>query len=98
MLQLALAVLALALVLALLVALRGPSVYDRILAANGLGSLVLLILLTYGFHIGQPEFYVDIALLYSVIGLVSNVAVLRYVEFGGFLATDVEHERDKDSV
>jgi multicomponent Na+:H+ antiporter subunit F len=57
-------------------AIRGPTLYDRVLAANMIGTLTVLMVAVLGFMTGRPEF-LDIALVYVLISFVSTLAVLR---------------------
>ena len=57
-------------------AFRGPTLYDRVLAANMVGTQTVLIVAILGFMTGRPEF-LDIALVYVLISFVSTIAVLR---------------------
>lgn len=68
--------------LALIRAVRGPTVYDRILAANALSTKTIVMVTTFGFMVGEPELYLDIALMYALIGFIGTVAVLKVSEFG----------------
>lgn len=70
---------ALALVLAR--ALLGPTVYDRLLAANAIGTLAILILALYGFLTGRPEF-LDIAITYALLNAIGTIAVLKFFRYG----------------
>lgn len=66
--------------MALLRALLGPSIYDRILAVNVFGTKTVLLVAVICFAIGKPEF-LDIALVYALINFVSVIGVLRYFEY-----------------
>ncbi|MBB4266180.1 monovalent cation/H+ antiporter complex subunit F [Roseospira visakhapatnamensis] len=68
------------LALALLRAVRGPSVYDRIVAVNTFGTMIVLLLVLLGFLTDRPEFE-DIALLYVLINFASTIAVLKFVKY-----------------
>jgi len=57
-------------------AFRGPTLYDRVMAANMVGTLTVLMVAVLGFMTGRPEF-LDIALVYVLISFVSTIAVLR---------------------
>jgi multicomponent Na+:H+ antiporter subunit F len=70
---------ALAIVLAR--ALLGPTVYDRVLAANTIGTLVLCLMALYGFLAERPEF-LDIAIVYAFLNVLSTLAVLKFFRFG----------------
>lgn len=67
--------------LALVRAVKGPSIYDRILAANMFGTKTVLIIAVLGFLMGRPEF-MDIALVYALINFVSIIAVLKVFKYG----------------
>lgn len=68
-------------VLALLRALMGPSVYDRILAVNMFGTKTVLLIAVFGLVSGRFD-YIDIALVYALINFISIIAVLRFFEYG----------------
>ena len=51
-----------AMVLALVRAAKGPTPFDRLLAVNAIGTLVILGIALHGFIMGRPEF-VDISIL-----------------------------------
>ena len=78
-------VLMLSMLLVLVRAVKGPSVFERILAANSFNTKTLLFILMAGFLLGDPADYIDIALMYAIIGFIGTVAVLRCVEYGGFM-------------
>ncbi|RMG08810.1 MAG: pH regulation protein F [Planctomycetota bacterium] len=63
----------------LLRALLGPTVYDRILAMNGLGTKTVLFVALLGFFCGRPDF-LDIAIVYALINFVTTAAILRLVQ------------------
>ena len=67
---------------ALIRAIKGPTVYDRILASNALGTKAVLMIAVLGFVVGDPELYIDIAIMYVLIGFIGTVAVLKISEFG----------------
>ncbi len=76
----ALALLA-ALALVLARALLGPSVFDRLQAANTIGTLALMLLAVIGFLTGRPEF-LDLAITYGLLNLLATIAVLKFVRYG----------------
>ncbi len=71
----------LGMVLVLIRALLGPTVYDRILAVNAMGTKTVMLIAILGFISERPEF-LDIALLYALINFVVTIAVLKFREFG----------------
>ncbi len=66
-------------VLALVRALLGPSVYDRVLAVNVFGTKTVLLLSVIAFLYGRPDF-LDLALAYALINLVGILAVLEFFQ------------------
>lgn len=66
-------------VLALVRALRGPSVYDRVLAVNMFGTKTVLLLSVIAYLFGRPDF-LDLALAYALINLVGVLAVLEFIQ------------------
>tara|TARA_B110000444_G_scaffold241322_1_gene257606 strand:+ start:6645 stop:6908 length:264 start_codon:yes stop_codon:yes gene_type:complete len=67
-------------VLALIRALLGPTVYDRILAVNMFGTKIVLLIAVLGLVAGRFDF-IDIALVYALINFISIIAVLRFFEY-----------------
>ncbi len=67
--------------LAMVRALLGPTVYDRVLAVNMFGTKTVLIIAVLGFLTGRPDF-LDLALLYALINFVGTLAVLKFFEYG----------------
>ena len=67
-------------VLALVRALLGPTLFDRILAINTFGTKTVLLIAVLGLIAGRFDF-IDIALVYALINFISIVAVLRFAEY-----------------
>jgi multicomponent Na+:H+ antiporter subunit F len=76
-------------ILALMRALVGPTVYDRILALNMFGTKAVLFISVLGFLMGRPEF-LDLALIYVLINFIGTLAVLKFVQYGNLGATPRE--------
>ena len=66
-------------VLALVRALLGPSVYDRVLAVNVFGTKTVLLLSVIAFLYGRPDF-LDLALAYALINMVGILAGLEFFQ------------------
>jgi len=67
-------------ILTLIRALLGPTIFDRLLAVNSFGTKTVLLIAVYGFLTGRPDF-VDIALVYSLINYIGTIAVLKFFEY-----------------
>lgn len=85
-----LAVLA-SLTLAILRALNGPTVFDRLLAANSVGTGAILLLALFGFLTGRPEF-LDLGLTYVLLNVIGTMAVLKYFRYGSLAHGGEEDE------
>ena len=70
-----------ALGLALARAIAGPTVFDRALAGNSIGTLAMMMLAVFGFLTGRPEF-LDLAILYGLLNVIGTIAVLKFFRVG----------------
>ncbi|GBE42331.1 Na(+)/H(+) antiporter subunit F [bacterium BMS3Bbin10] len=70
-----------ALALGVIRALRGPTVFDRVLAANAIGTGAIMLLALIGFLTGRPEF-LDIGILYALLNIIGTLAVLKFFRYG----------------
>ena len=68
-------------------AVAGPTLFDRILAANSFGTKTVLLLSILGFIAGRPHF-LDLALVYALINFLGVIAALKLIKFGRFSDPD----------
>ena len=80
--------------LALIRALLGPTLFDRILALNTIATKTTLLIAVIGFLTDRPDF-LDIALLYALLNFVGTVAVLRFVRLGAQFAPREHTDREE---
>ena len=69
------------LALLLVRAVRGPTVFDRLLAGNTIGTVSMLLLAAIGFLTGRPDF-LDLAIVYGLLNVVGTIAVLKFFRHG----------------
>jgi multicomponent Na+:H+ antiporter subunit F len=69
------------LALLLVRAVKGPTVFDRLLASNTIGNVAVLLLAVIGFLTGRPDF-LDLALVYGLLNIVGTIAVLKFFRHG----------------
>jgi len=67
--------------LALVRALKGPTVYDRIVAVNVFGTKIVLVVALITYVTGHAAL-IDVALVYALINFIAIVAVLKLVKMG----------------
>ena len=65
--------------LAMIRGLRGPEVYDRVLAANMFGTKTVLLVAVVALLFGRPDF-LDLALAYALINFIGILAILQFVQ------------------
>lgn len=63
--------------MALARAAMGPTIFDRLQAANTVGTCAMLLLALLGFLNGRPDF-LDLALTYGLLNVIGVIAVLRF--------------------
>jgi len=73
--------------LALVRAALGPSVFDRLQAANTIGTCAMLLLALLGFLAGRPDF-LDLAIVYGLLNVVGTIAVLKFFRKGDLGAAE----------
>lgn len=76
------------LALALARAILGPTVFDRVMAANSVGTLCVLLLAVFGFLTGRPDF-LDLSITYALLNIIGTIAVLKFFRVG-----DLGHSGD----
>ncbi|MBC8438282.1 MAG: pH regulation protein F [Deltaproteobacteria bacterium] len=59
-------------------ALFGPTVLDRLIGVNAIGSKTVVLLLLIGFLYGRVDMFVDIALAYAFLNFVAVLTASRY--------------------
>lgn len=75
--------------LALIRTLLGPTVHDRILAVNSFGTKTVLLITLLGALAGRGDYF-DIALLYALINFIATVALMKYSERGELRRQDAD--------
>jgi multicomponent Na+:H+ antiporter subunit F len=79
-------------IMAMIRALKGPTVFDRVLAVNMFGTKTVLLICLVGFVVGRPEF-LDLALVYALMNFIGTLTILKYYEYGDLAATQAAHDR-----
>ena len=70
-----------AILMALVRVALGPTAFDRVLAVNSIGTLIILGIALHGFLMDRPEF-VDISVLYAILNFIGTFAVLKLFSTG----------------
>ncbi|MCC5866514.1 MAG: pH regulation protein F [Wenzhouxiangella sp.] len=78
--------------LALVRALRGPTIYDRIVAVNVFGTKTVLAVALITYVTGHADL-IDVALVYALINFIAIVTVLKLVKTRDLAAEGSEDPR-----
>lgn len=60
-------------------ALVGPTVFDRVLALNAMGTLVPVLMILVGMIYDREDMFVDLALALFLLNLFTTLLIARYV-------------------
>ena len=66
-------------VLVLIRALLGPTIVDRIVAVNVIGTKSMILLLLIGILFHRLDMFIDIAIAYSLLNFIASIAAARYL-------------------
>ena len=61
-------------------AVVGPTILDRLIGVNAIGSKTTGLLILVGFIYGRVEMFVDIALAYALLNFIAVLAASRYFQ------------------
>ena len=62
--------------------LFGPTVIDRIVGVNVIGTKTIAVVLIIGILFERVEMFIDIAFVYALINFIGTLAVLKFFEYG----------------
>ena len=65
-------------VLSLYRAVRGPTILDRLIGVNAIGSKTTALLVLIGLLYGRVDMFVDISLAYAMLNFIAVLAASRY--------------------
>ena len=68
----------------------GPTVLDRLIGANAIGSKTVVLLILIGLLYGRVDMFVDIALAYAMLNFIAVLAASRYFQKRKGLYDEVE--------
>ena len=71
----------------------GPTLYDRVIAVNSIGTIAVLLIGVVGFLTERPDF-LDIALLYALINFIGTIAVLKFFRYKMIDAETLSRRKD----
>jgi multicomponent Na+:H+ antiporter subunit F len=60
--------------------LKGPTLYDRIIAAGLMGTNGMIVLAMVGFVYERIDMFIDLAIAYALLNFIGTVAIGKYLE------------------
>lgn len=60
-------------------AVRGPTLFDRVVALNGIGTIVPVLMVLIGLMYDRVDMFVDIAIALFLLNLFTTLLIARYV-------------------
>jgi multicomponent Na+:H+ antiporter subunit F len=73
-------------------ALFGPTVLDRLIGVNAIGSKTVALLIAIGLIYDRVDMFVDIALAYATLNFIAVLAASRYFQKKKGLYDEVDNE------
>ena len=65
-------------------AVFGPTIVDRMIAVNVIGTKTVTVILFMGFIFHRVDFFIDIAIVYALINFIGTMTFSKYFEKKGF--------------
>ena len=60
--------------------IKGPSIVDRVMATNVIGTKTVIILMIIGQWFDRLDMFVDLALTYALLSFISSIAAARFIK------------------
>jgi len=57
----------------------GPTIFDRVVALNGVGTLIPVLMVMTGMIYGRVDMFVDLALALYLLNLFTTLLIARYI-------------------
>ncbi|MDZ7717288.1 MAG: monovalent cation/H+ antiporter complex subunit F [Balneolaceae bacterium] len=59
--------------------LKGPTLFDRLLATNAIATKTIVLICLIGFLYGRIDMFIDITLAYAILGFIGSLVIAKYV-------------------
>ena len=61
-------------------AIKGPTLFDRLISAGQIGTNGILVLVILGFSYERVDMFIDLAIAYALLNFIGTVAFGKYLE------------------
>lgn len=59
--------------------LKGPTLFDRILATSAIATKTIVLITLIGFIYGKIDMFIDITLAYAILGFIGTLMIAKYI-------------------
>ena len=59
---------------------KGPSLFDRILATNAIATKTIVLIALIGFLFDRIDMFIDITLAYAILGFIGVLTIAKFLE------------------
>ncbi|MCC5914888.1 MAG: pH regulation protein F [Balneolaceae bacterium] len=59
--------------------MKGPTLYDRILATNAIATKTIVLICLIGFVFGRIDMFIDITLAYAILGFIGVMVIAKFL-------------------
>ena len=58
---------------------KGPTLFDRILATNAIATKTIVLICLTGYIYGRIDMFIDITLAYAILGFLGSLVIAKYL-------------------
>lgn len=58
---------------------KGPSLFDRMLATNAIATKTIVLICLTGYVFGRIDMFIDITLAYAILGFLGSLVIAKYL-------------------
>jgi len=69
---------------------KGPTLFDRLLATNAIATKTIVLICLIGFIFDRIDMFLDITLAYAILGFIGSLVIAKYVSFEKIEAEKIE--------
>jgi multicomponent Na+:H+ antiporter subunit F len=59
---------------------KGPTIFDRLLATNAIATKTLVLICLIGFLFDRIDMFIDITLAYAILGFIGSLTIAKFLE------------------
>lgn len=59
--------------------LKGPTLYDRLLATNAIATKTIVLICLIGYLFNRIDMFIDITLAYAILGFIGSLMIAKFV-------------------